>query len=311
MNILVTGGCGYIGSVLVPKLLELGHEVEVVDLQWFGNRLKPHTALTVRKIDVRDYVPLKGIDAIIHLAAIANDPCCELDGRLTWEVNALATARLIDHAARHKIKRFIYASSGSIYGVKQEQRVTEELSCEPLSDYNKSKMVAERVVLSYADRMQVQILRPATVCGYSPRQRLDVVVNMLTAQALSNGIIKVFGGSQMRPHVHMVDVVNAYVWMLDHPDLTGVFNVGFENITVMDLAEMVQRACGGDIVVKDSNDPRSYSMYSGKLLDTGFIRERTVHDAIVELVLHETKGTLASGDDCYNLKTMKFLGVAA
>ena len=190
-RILVTGATGYKGTVLVPKLLAKGHKVVALDTQWFGNYLPSHPNLQIIKGDVRqtDLIDLTGIDSIIHLASIANDPCGDLDPKLTWEVSALATMQLADKAQRAGIKQFIYASSGSVYGIKDEAQVTEELTLEPISEYNKTKMVAERVLLSYAGDMAVQIVRPATVCGLSARMRLDVSVNMLTMQALTKGKI--------------------------------------------------------------------------------------------------------------------------
>jgi len=193
-HILVTGACGYKGTVLVPKLLRAGYKVSALDIMWFGNDLQPHPALTVIKGDVRntEEISLEGVDAIVHLSSVANDPCGDLDPKLTWEISCLATMQLADKAARHGIRHFVYASSGSVYGLKDEEKVTEDLSLVPLSEYNKTKMVAERVLLSYADTMAVQIVRPATVCGMSPRMRLDVSVNMLTMQALTRGEITVF-----------------------------------------------------------------------------------------------------------------------
>ncbi len=188
MKIFVTGACGYKGSVLVPKLLKAGHQVVAFDIMWFGNFLDPHPDLTVVKGDVRnpDEIDLTGVDAIIHLSSVANDPCGDLDPKLTWEISCLATMQLADRAYRYGIKRFIYASSGSVYGVKEEEQVTEDLELLPISEYNKTKMCGERIVLSYKDDMVVQIVRPATVCGYSPRQRLDVSVNMLTMRSASS-----------------------------------------------------------------------------------------------------------------------------
>ena len=189
MNILVTGGCGYIGSVLTPKLLDQGHNVTVYDIMWFGNLLKGHKNLNIIQGDIRNVqdVPMQGMDAIIHLANIANDPCGDLNAKLAWEVNVLATMRLVEGATVNKVKQFILSSSGSVYGVKEEPQVTEEVSLVPISDYNKTKMISERVLLSYKDRIIIQIVRPATVCGYSPRMRLDLSWNMLTVQALANG----------------------------------------------------------------------------------------------------------------------------
>jgi len=165
MNILVTGGCGYKGTVLVPKLLARGYRVNVADIMWFGNFLEPHDNLNVLKADIRDIenIDLNGIDTIIHLASVANDPCGDLDPKLTWEISALATMQLADKAAKSNVTQFIYASSGSVYGVKEEDQVTEDLELKPISEYNKTKMVAERVLLSYSEKMSVQIIRPATV----------------------------------------------------------------------------------------------------------------------------------------------------
>jgi len=307
MKILVTGGCGYKGHVLIPKLLARDYEVTAFDLQWFGNYLVPHKNLSVVKGDVReiDAIPLDGVDCIIHLSSIANDPCADLDPQLTWEVSALATMQLADKAKRMGIKRFIYASSGSVYGVKEELRVTEELELKPISEYNKTKMVGERVLLSYQDDMVVQIVRPATVCGYSPRMRLDVAVNLLTMQALSKGKITVFGGNQVRPNIHIDDITDLYLHLIDHPEITGIFNAGFENISIMDIANLVTQLVPVDIMVTPSNDPRSYRINSDKLLATGFKPKKTVDDAIREIIEKYRSGELKDEDRFYNLHWME------
>lgn len=307
MKVLVTGGCGYKGHVLVPKLLAKGDEVIAFDTQWFGNYHQPHPNLTVVKGDVCqiDTIPLGGVDCIIHLSSIANDPCGDLNPKLTWEVSALATMQLADRAKRLGIKRFIYASSGSVYGVKEEAQVTEDLTLEPISEYNKTKMVAERVLLSYQDDMAVQIVRPATVCGYSPRMRLDVSVNMLTVQALSKGKITVFGGKQVRPNIHIDDITDLYIYLMDHPEITGIYNAGFENISILDIANMVTKYIPVEIVVTESNDPRSYRVNSDKLLATGFKPKKKVEDAIREIIEHYKQGTITDEDHFYNLKWMQ------
>lgn len=307
MKLLVTGGCGYKGTVLVPKLLARGDKVVVLDTQWFGNYLEPNPNLTVIKGDVRDVdaIDLKGTDAIIHLSSIANDPCGDLDPKLTWEVSALATMQLADKAVRNGVKTFIYASSGSVYGVKEEERVTEDLTLKPISEYNKTKMVAERVLLSYGDDMAVQIVRPATVCGYSPRMRLDVSVNMLTMQALSRGQITVLGGKQTRPNIHIDDITDVYLHLLDHPEIRGIYNAGFENLSIMEIAERVAKRVGATISVKESNDPRSYRVNSDKLLATGFKPKKTVSDAIEEICEKYKSGILKDEDRYYNLKWMQ------
>jgi nucleoside-diphosphate-sugar epimerase len=307
MNLLVTGACGYKGSVLVPKLLAAGHQVTAFDVQWFGNELPSHHRLDVIAGDVRDIhaVPLKGVDAIIHLASVANDPCGDLDPRLTWEISALATMRLADQAVRKGVRQFIYASSGSVYGVKDEPEVTEDLEPEPLTEYNKTKMVAERVLLSYADQMAVQIVRPATVCGVSPRMRLDVSVNMLTMQALTRGRITVFGGDQVRPNIHIEDITDLYIFLLERPGITGVFNAGFENISIREIAERVARSIPAEIIVTPSYDPRSYRQNSDKLRTAGFAPRKTVDDAIREIVVAYQRGELKDIDRWHNLKWMQ------
>jgi nucleoside-diphosphate-sugar epimerase len=307
MRILVTGACGYKGTVLVPKLLSSGHEVIAIDTMWFGNYLKPHKNLNVEQVDVRDSdkIRLDGIDAIIHLSSIANDPCGDLDPKLTWEVSALATMQLADKAVRKGVRRFIYASSGSVYGVKEEAQVTEDLELRPISEYNKTKMVAERVLLSYANELVVQIIRPATVCGYSPRMRLDVSVNLLTMQALTKEHITVFGGDQVRPNIHIDDITDVYLFMLDHPQHQGIYNAGFENISIMDIARRVTEHAPARITVTESNDPRSYRVNSDKLLATGYRPKKTVDDAIREIVDKFRLGQLKDEDRFHNLKWMQ------
>jgi len=307
MKVLLTGACGYKGSVLVPKLLKAGHDVVGVDIMWFGNFLEPHPNLTVVRADVRnkDDIDLRGVDAIIHLSSVANDPCGDLDPKLTWEISCLATMELADKAVRNGVKRFIYASSGSVYGVKQEEQVTEDLELVPISEYNKTKMCAERIMLSYANDMTVQIVRPATVCGYSPRQRLDVSVNMLTMQAILNGRITVFGGNQIRPNIHIDDITDLYLFLLDHPEHAGIYNAGFENISILDIAKLVQKYVPAEIVVTESSDPRSYRINSDKLLATGFRPKKTVEDAIKELMGMHSQGRLSNEDRWYNLKWME------
>lgn len=316
MRILVTGGCGYKGSVLVPKLLAAGHVVDVIDTLWFGNSLKPHKNLYVRQLDIRqhhDYT-LFGYDAIIHLANIANDPCGDLDAKLTWEVNALATTLLADNAARAGVKQFIFASSASVYGIKGNDPVVEDTPLEPVSDYNKTKMVAERALLSYADRMRVQIVRPATVCGVSPRMRLDVMINMLTMQALTKGVITAHcgehGAGLMRPNIHIEDVTDLYLWLLDRPHLDGVFNAGFENLSALETAQLIQKRVASELQVTTVKDKRSYCVDSTKLLEAGFRPKHTVAEAIEEIAKGYAAGTVKDTPDTVNLSWMRSHGWA-
>jgi len=314
MNILLTGGCGYVGTPLTQSLLAQGHRVTVVDLQWFGNFLPAHPALTVIREDVRhaDRIPMQGIDVVMHLANVANDPCADLDSKLNWEVNALATMQLVERAIAHGVPQFIYASSGSVYGVKEEPEVTEELPLVPISDYNKTKMISERVLLSYASRIAINIVRPATICGYSPRMRLDLSVNMLTMQALTKGRITVFGGDQTRPNIHLRDMLRVYDHFLARGrEFTGIYNAGFENISILDIAQRVTRHVPAEVVVTPSNDPRSYRLSSRKLLATGFAPQHGVEDGILEVIAAYRDGRLRDEERCYNIKTMRQLAIAA
>ena len=307
LKIIVTGGCGYKGHVLVPKLLDRNYHVKVIDLCWFGNHLPKHKNLVILKKDVRkiNFEDIEGCDVVIHLSSIANDPCGDLNPKLTWEVSALSTQQLADLAKRAKVKQFIYASSGSVYGIKKEKRVTEDLKLEPLTEYNKTKMVAERVLLSYSNDFKVQIVRPATVCGYSPRMRLDVSVNLLTAAALFNGKIKVLGGRQVRPNIHIQDIANVYLHLIDNNEIEGVFNAGFENLSILDIAKKVSIKTNKEIEIKINNDdPRSYRLDSQKLLDTGFKPEYKVDDAINEIIEKINLKLLKNDNIHYNLKWM-------
>lgn len=308
MKILVTGGCGYKGTILVPKLLARDYRVTVVDTIWFGNFLEPHPNLIVVKADIREFdeSALGGVDVIIHLASVANDPCGDLDPKLTWEISTLGTMQLAEKALKMGVKQFIYASSGSVYGVKDEDQVTEDLELVPISEYNKTKMVAERVLLSYSDKMIIQIIRPATVCGYSPRMRLDVSVNMLTMQALSKGLVTVFGGSQTRPNIHIDDITDVYLHLIDKKDkVKGVYNAGFENISIFNIAKMVIKHIPAEISITESNDPRSYRINSDKLLATGFSPKKSVEHAILELCEKQNQGALKNEDRFHNLKWMQ------
>ena len=312
-NILVTGGCGYVGTVLVADLLEKGNLVTVIDTQWFGNELSKNKNLKIFKMDVRkiDDFDFKQYNVIIHLANIANDPAVDLNPTLSWEVNVLATQQLIDKSLRAgRVEHFIYASSGSVYGVKDEMSVTEDLSLVPISAYNKTKMVAERVVLSYSDKMQVHCIRPATVCGWSPRMRLDVSVNMLTFQALKNKKITVFGGEQTRPNIHINDMVNVYNHFIDNRALpSGCYNAGFENLKIIEIANLIKEKIDCEIIVSESNDPRSYRQDSSKLINTNFKPKYSVLTAVREISDKFKQGLLLDNEKYYTVKWMKKLSL--
>ena len=313
MNILITGSCGFVGSSLVPYLLEKGHYIKSFDTEWFGKNLPDHPRLEHQKKDIRnlDEADFNGIDSIIHLANIANDPGVELNTDLSWEVNVLASQQLAELAVKAKIETFIYASSGSVYGVKEEEQVIEELSLVPISIYNKTKMISERVLLSYSNRMKVINVRPATVCGWSPRMRLDVSVNMLTFQALQNKKITVFGGNQVRPNIHIQDMIRVYEHFLTQAvNLdSGNYNAGFENMSIIAIAELIASKVPSEIVVTESNDPRSYRQNSDKLLATGFVNNFSVQHAIEEIMKKYSGGEIDDRDEYYTVKTMKNLGL--
>ena len=309
-SILVTGGCGYVGSQLVPRLCDLGHKVRVVDTQWFGNFLGHKSELEVIKKAVSEIneSDLQGIEYVVHLANIANDPGVELNPVLSWEINALHLTQLLNICKKHGIKKFLNASSGSVYGVKSEPNVTEELELLPISVYNKTKMVAERVVASYEPYFNFYNIRPATVCGYSPRMRFDVVVNMFVLQAFKNKRITVLGGDQVRPNIHIADMVSVYEHFLFNGELeSGDYNAGFENISIRDIANLVSDKYGADIEYLPSNDPRSYRQDSTKLLNTGFQPKKNVEYAISELWEKLDTKTITDDDRWYTVKTMKNL----
>jgi len=307
LKVLVTGGCGYVGTKLTEALLaRADHEVTVLDAQWFGNYLPTHPRLTVLAMDMRtiDDLDLTAYDTVYHLANIANDPSVELNPHASWEVNVLATMRLVDRAARHGVKQFIFASSSSVYGLNGEPRVTEELELCPISEYNKTKMVAERVIASYAGSLITTIVRPATVCGCSPRMRLDLTVNLLTMQALTKGAMTVFGGGQIRPNIHIDDLVDVYLFAFDRR-LAGVYNAGFENLTVLEIAHRIAERVPAEVKVTPSNDPRSYRVCSDRLVTTGFAPKKNVATAIDDLVAAYREGRLKDEPIAYNVTWMK------
>ncbi len=308
MAYLVTGGCGYTGTRLTEALLaRTKTDVVVADTGWFGNYLPANPRLRVQTVDLRntDAIDLSGVDTIFHLAGIANDPAADLNPYASWDVNVLATMRLADKAARAGVRQFIFPSSGAVYGVRSEPDITEDLELMPISDYNKTKMVAERVLLSYADRMTVTIFRPATVCGLSPRMRLDLAVNALTVSGLSKGIVTVFGGTQVRPNIHIDDLVDLYLFAAERR-LAGVYNAAFENLTVHQIAELVCRQIPATIAVQpDSADPRSYRLNSARLLAAGFAPKKNVSIAIGELAAAWRAGTLVDRPNWHTVSWMK------
>lgn len=321
-KVFVTGGAGYVGAVLVPALLDAGYQVKVLDLYLYGDVLAPFAKnpnLEQIKGDIRDRRLLEkempGCDAVIHLACISNDPSFELDAGLGKSINYDAFFDLVAVAKDCGVRRFIYASSSSVYGVKKEENVTEELALEPLTDYSKYKALCEDVLLKeQGPGFTCVVLRPATVCGYSPRLRLDLTVNILTNYAVNSGRITVFGGAQQRPNIHIADMVAAYLRLLDADDalISGkIFNAGYENHTVRDIAEMVRSVVGTstEIITTPSDDNRSYRISSEKIRrELGFVPTHSIEDAARGLVEGFKAGKIPdpmTDIRYYNIKTMQ------
>jgi nucleoside-diphosphate-sugar epimerase len=321
MRILVAGGAGYVGSKLVPALLRAGYEVTVLDLYLYGTDvLQPHPHLKEIQGDIRQLASveqaLKGCDHVIHLACISNDPSFELNPTLGKSINFDAFEPFVRLSKEKGIKRFIYASSSSVYGVKQEPNVSEEMVLEPLTDYSKYKALCEEVLLRYVDERFIgTILRPATVCGFAPRQRLDVVVNILTNLAYHQKHIKIFGGAQMRPNIHIDDMVDAYLHVLKQPPekVRGeIFNVGYHNHTVGELGEIVSSLVEGcKVEVLPTNDHRSYHVSSDKIArQLQFLPLRTIEEAVQELIDAFAAGQIPNSLEdkkYFNIQTMKDL----
>ena len=277
-KIIITGGAGYVGSILVPKLLDLGHKVTVYDLMIYGEKtLKDHPNLTKIKGDIRDISLLKqsmkteNFDTFIHLACISNDPSFELNPVLGKSINLDAFRPLVETSIENSVRHFIYASSSSVYGVKTEPNVNEEMSLNPITDYSNYKAECEKILLEYkSNEFITTTLRPATVCGYAPRQRLDVVVNILTNLAFHKREITIFGGDQLRPNIDIIDMANAYISILDAPVEKinkEIFNVGGKNFSVSEIATKVKNVIGNDVrlITTPTNDNRSYHISSKKI----------------------------------------------
>jgi nucleoside-diphosphate-sugar epimerase len=322
-TVLVTGGAGYVGSVLTPKLLAAGHNVRVLDAYYFGTQsleaVRGHARLREIHADLRDRqaldAALDGCDAVIHLACVSNDPSFELDPSLGRSINYDAFLPLVELSKRRGVRRFIYASSSSVYGIKEEENVTEDLPLKPLTDYSKYKALCEDVLLAEREPgFATLVLRPATVCGYSPRLRLDLSVNILTNLAYHKREITVFGGSQRRPNLHIEDMTDLYLAALQWPDekIDGkIYNAGWQNLTIREIAELVRSETGDDvtIVTSPTNDLRSYHISSEKIKrELGWAPRRTVRDAVGDLLAAFRAGRAPNSltdPQYFNIKTMQ------
>lgn len=332
-NILVTGGAGYVGASLVPKLLDKGYYVKVLDLYIYGDdvldSVKDNSSLEQIKGDIRDKELLKkclkGCDAVIHLACISNDPTFELNPALSRSINYDAFEPLVEISKDSGVKRFVYASTCSVYGVSDAESVTEEHPLMPITDYNKYKGLCEPILLKYqSPEFTTVIIRPATVCGYSPRQRFDLTVNILTNHAFNLNRIKVFGGAQTRPNIHIDDIVDLYLMLLELPDekIKGkIYNAGYQNRSVSDIAQVVRQVMAQEfperpeieIATLPSDDPRSYHISSEKIKrELKFAPRRTIEDAVRDLIAAFRAGKFhdsMNGIRYYNIKTMQAINL--
>ena len=322
-NVCVVGGAGYVGAVLVPKLLAEGHKVTVLDLYIYGDdvldAVKGNPNLRQIKGDMRDLSVVEqaftGCDAVIHLACISNDPSFELNPDLGKSVNFDPFRPTLKLAKKLGVKRFVYASSSSVYGIKEGVEVTEELSLEPLTDYSKFKALCEDILWEEREPgFVVTAIRPATVCGYSPRQRLDVIVNILTNHAYNTGKVKVMGGDQLRPNIHIDDMCDVYLLSLQLPDETvdgKVYNAGEKNHSVLALAEIVKKVVGEQVGmdILPTNDPRSYHVSSDKIAkEWGWTPKRSIEDAVRDMVEAHKAGKYTDSMNnpmYYNIKRMQ------
>ncbi len=319
-KVFITGGAGYVGAMLAPRLLELGHSVTVLDLMWYGEDvIDAHPNLTMVKGDIRDQELLRkiipGHDSVIHLACISNDPSFEMDPKLGESINLDAFEPLVEISKASGVERFFYASSSSVYGVKSEPNVSEDMSLEPLTDYSKFKAECEKILARFqSPEFTTVTIRPATVCGYSRRQRLDVVVNILSNLAFHKRKITVFGGKQLRPNIHIADMVEAYVVLLNAPKelIAGeIFNAGYENQSVEELAQLVREVMGDDVelVTSPTDDNRSYHISSAKIAKVlGFVPKHTIRDAIVDMKAALEGGLLPNSltdNKYFNIKRMQ------
>ncbi len=315
-SVFITGGAGYVGSVLVPKLLDKGYKVSVIDLMIYGEDVLPnHENLTKIKGDIRDIELMRksipGHDAVIHLACISNDPSFELNPDLGKSINLDPFEPMVQISKENGVKRFIYASSSSVYGIKEVPDVTEDMELLPLTDYSKFKAQCEEILAKYdSDDFTTVTIRPSTVCGYSPRLRLDLVVNILTNLAINKGQITVFGGEQLRPNIHIEDMCDVYLMMLEIEDdkiRNKIFNAGYENFKVKDIAQMVKNVIGDqvEVITTPTDDNRSYHVSSAKIKrELGFEPKKTVEDAIEDL-----KNAFEAGKIPNSLDDIKYFNV--
>lgn len=329
-KILITGGAGYVGTLLTSQLLEEGYEVIVYDLQFFGCVIPPHPKLRIIKEDIRNKSAFEeacqDVDVVLHLACISNDPSFELDEGLSKSINYDCFEDLVLAAKKAGVRRFVYCSSSSVYGVSEKSDVTEDHPLVPLTLYNKFKGMCEPILFKHqTDSFECVTIRPATICGYSPRMRFDLSVNILTNHAINNGRIKVFGGSQLRPNLHIQDMCNVYKLMIKAPKdkIQGqIFNIGYQNQSILKLAEIVKEIVSQEfpekgpleIKTEPSNDLRSYHINSDKIKNIlGFAPQFTIEDAVRDLCKAFKAGKFSdslNNAEYFNVQNLKLLQAA-
>lgn len=320
MKVAITGGGGYVGSILVPHLLSLGHSITVLDTFWYGKHLEPHDNLEIITGDIRDSIALRKSfrkkEAVIHLACVSNDPSFDMNAKLGKEINYDCFRNILDIVKEQKIERFIYASSSSVYGISDAKDVTEDNPLRPLTDYSKFKVACELELKTIGTNGVWTILRPATVCGYAPRMRLDVVVNKLTIDALELKKITLFGREQKRPNINIQDMVRAYEWALVQDPMRinqKIYNVGFENLRLHEIADLVKSTIGDhsiEITERPTHDPRSYHINSNKILNDGYRPIHTVQSGIESIKKFRNRlFNPLDNADYHNIKKMKELGL--
>jgi len=323
-TVLITGGAGYVGSALVPMLLENDYNIKVYDLFIYGNvfnHLKNNKNLSLIKADIRNKEKMldatEDVDALIHLACISNDPSYELDPELGKSINYDAFLNIIEAAKINDVKRFIYASTSSVYGLKEEKNVCETTTCQPLTDYSKYKLKCEKVLHDFGKENSVEyvVLRPATICGYAPRLRLDLVVNILTINALVNKKIKIIGGSQLRPNINIKDIIQVYKLLLEAPKNKinkETFNAGYQNLSIERIANRVKNTINEkdiDFEYVPTDDIRSYHINSDKIKQILNFKPRyTIEEGVSTLVDAYKSGIIKDGlnnPQYYNIKMMQ------
>ncbi len=322
-KILVTGGLGYVGTVLVNELIKRNYNVNVIDLGIYGNNTDKHNNLKIFIGDIRDQKlfeeSVSGCDTVIHLACISNDPSFDLDPHLGKSINLDSFRPMLEISKKNGVDRFVYASSSSVYGIKDEHNVDETFSLQPLTDYSLYKAECEKILQEYqSNSFTTTVLRPATVCGYSPRQRFDLVVNILTNLAFNKNIITVFGGKQLRPNIHINDMVNAYMQIIEtsKEKIAGeIFNVGFQNMSVLEIANMVKNNMKKniDLKIEKTDDNRSYHISSNKILNklnfkTSFTVENAIQDLIKSFNNNLFKNSLEN-ENYFNIKKMNSINL--